>query len=114
MSNGEKVVEMDPASEEFQELLRRESINKTIRRGSVTSLGYYVRKHEASAMPIGSTDQKLISTFMDLAKERADEFKRPPYMAEVFRWGWLLFCLAFVYFVFVGMPLWKGAIYSSW
>lgn len=114
VSNGEKIVDLDPDSEDFQELLRRQSLSKTIRRGSVTSLGYYVRKHESAAMPIGSTDQKLINTFMDLAKERAEQFKRPPYMAQVWRYGWWMLMLAFLYLVFVGMPLWKGAVWASW
>ncbi|KAH9883293.1 nucleotide-diphospho-sugar transferase [Xylariomycetidae sp. FL2044] len=45
------------------------------------------------------------------AKARGKELERKRWVQILFEYGVYVFLLAFIYFVLVGLPLWKGAVY---
>ena len=47
----------------------------------------------------------------DKAKVRQAEIERKKWVQIAFQYTFYLLCISFVYFVIVGMPLWKGAVY---
>lgn len=85
-----------------------------MRRGSVSSIGYYVKKPTAMAMPLGGNDQKVIDEFMELAKENAAKFHRKKFHSKAFQISWFTLLILIIYFGLIGRPLWNGAIYSIW
>ncbi|KAK4973276.1 hypothetical protein LTR66_011206 [Elasticomyces elasticus] len=52
-----------------------------------------------------------IANMLEKAKIRSAHLQRKPWVQTTFEYGFYLILLAFVYFVLVGMPLWKGAVY---
>lgn len=47
----------------------------------------------------------------DKAKVRQVELQRSKFVQILFQYSIYTICLAFIYFVLVGEPLWKGAVY---
>lgn len=62
----------------------------------------------------GMTNMARRMTLVDLyekAKVRGTELQRSKWAQRIFEWIYYLVLVAIIYFVFVGMPLWKGAVY---
>jgi len=45
------------------------------------------------------------------AKKRGAELQRSTWAMKLFEYTFYLILVAFVYFVLIGLPLWKGAVY---
>lgn len=52
-----------------------------------------------------------LTDLYEKAKIRGKQLQREPRMQIAFEWTVYLIIIAFIYFVLVGLPLWKGAIY---
>jgi hypothetical protein len=47
----------------------------------------------------------------ETAKRRGVEIQRKPWAMVVFEYAFYFFLVALVYFVIIGMPLWKGSVW---
>jgi len=45
------------------------------------------------------------------AKKKGVDIQRKPWVQNTFEWSIYLFLVLFVYFVLIGMPLWRGAVW---
>lgn len=59
----------------------------------------------------GLTRTSSMRKTFEKAKIRGAELQREKWVQIVFEYGIYLFLLCFVYFVLIGMPLWKGAVW---
>lgn len=59
----------------------------------------------------GLTRSSSMRKTFEKAKVRGVELQRKKWVQVVFEYGIYLFLLCFIYFVLIGMPLWKGAVW---
>lgn len=79
------------------------------RRKSIVSILQNRRKSIVSSL---QNRRKSIVEAYERAKVRGLELERKPWVRFLFECSVYLFLLSFIYFVLVGLPLWKGAVYG--
>jgi hypothetical protein len=86
------------------------------RKGTLDSIVDHVvpntlaRKITNASFPALQRNGTIRQTY-EKAKTRGVEMQRQPWAQAMFEWGIYLFLVCFVYFVLIGMPLWKGAVW---
>lgn len=75
------------------------------RRGTMWAMRETIRKS------LGGARRKSIYDLYDNARKRGKELQRTPLMQKVFEYSVYVFLLAVVYFLLVGVPLWKGLVW---
>lgn len=91
----------------------RPSISENLRKGSVIR-----RAGSIVADAIGNTQDAIRRTSLydiyERAKVRGVELQRKKWAMITFEYTFYLLLIAFIYFVLVGVPLWKGSVYWLW
>jgi hypothetical protein len=86
------------------------------RKGTLESIVDHVvpdtlaRKLTNASFPALQRRGTVWSTY-EKAKTRGVEMQRQKWAQVLFEWGIYVFLLCFVYFVLIGQPLWKGAVW---
>ena len=62
----------------------------------------------------GTVRKSSIFALYETAKTRGTQLQRKKWVMIAFEWVFYLILLAFVYFVLIGVPLWKGTVYWLW
>jgi hypothetical protein len=68
------------------------------------------RKLTNASFPALQRRNTIRSTY-EKAKKRGVEMQRQKWAQVLFEWGIYLFLVCFIYFVLIGMPLWRGAVW---
>ncbi|KAF2731699.1 glycosyl transferase [Polyplosphaeria fusca] len=62
----------------------------------------------------GISRKSSIYKVLDKAKQRGEQLQRKKWVQVAFEYGFYLLLILIAYFVFIGMPLWKGAVWWMW
>jgi len=95
----------------------RSSINREHRKASVVQrAGSIVADVVADAVHTIQNTVRRSSLYdiYEKAKTRGAQLQRSKWAMRVFQYACYLILVSFVYFVLVGVPLWKGAVYWLW
>ncbi|KAF7556399.1 hypothetical protein G7Z17_g1456 [Cylindrodendrum hubeiense] len=80
------------------------------RRGRISSIAPPVMQRAGRRLSQAVRKSSIYATY-DKAKTRGVELQRKRWAQIVFEYTFYLFLLCFTYFVLVGIPLWKGAVW---